>query len=423
MAEEQTAELLSMFMAQEPPKRGVDMKDWGRMPEYISKNLKPLKTIDVQFKDGTSIHVHFEAEKHFIAFQRTIGKEIAPWLSCYRLSDDVDRYGFAKLINQTVTEQTQYVWFPDVEDVEAKHLRYVGRNAALTKPSFPVYIPTKGRYESLFTIKALEEIHVPYKAVVEAQEFDRYCEHGVKPENILVLPHRDKGLVVTRNWIWDHAQKSGVRRFWTFDDNIRSFVRLNRNMKIKVADGTILRVIEDFVDRFENVPIAGMNYDFFAKRRDKLPPYLLNTRVYSNMLIQTDIPYRNEGFYNDDTDLCLRVLKDGLCTIQFYSFLIGKAETMTVKGGMTPHYQGVGRLKMAQELVAKHPDVTTISRKFRNRRPQHNVDYSSFKKNRLKLKQEFIDNPPKGTNNYGMVLREIAKQNEPPDDKAAGASA
>ena len=113
---------------------------------------------------------------------------------------------------------------------------------------------------------------------------------------------------------------------------------LNFNMKIKVADGTILRVIEDFVDRFANIPIAGMHYDFFAKRRGELPPFMLNRRVYSNMLIQTDIPYRNEGFYNDDTDLCLRVLKDGLCTMLFYSFLVGKAETMTVKGGMTPQW-------------------------------------------------------------------------------------
>jgi hypothetical protein len=375
---------------------------WQRgMPEYVSKNLKPLLSIDACFDDETTIHVHFESRVDYFAFQRVLGKEIAPWDSSIRLGS---REAFGKAIGQDITEDTPYVWFPDVENAEAKHLRYACSDDALTKPSFPVYVPTKERYDSLLTIKALEEIHVPYKAVVEAQEFEKYCEQGVKPENILVLPHRDKGLVVTRNWIWDHAQQSGARRFWTFDDNIRGFYRLNRNMKIRVADGTILRVIEDFVDRFENIPIAGMHYDFFAKRRDELPPFLLNRRVYSNMLIQTDIPYRNEGFYNDDTDLCLRVLKDGLCTMLFYSFLIGKAQTMTVKGGMTPNYQGDGRLKMAQELAAKHSDVTTIYKNFK--RSQHLVDYSPFKKNRLKLKQEFMDSPPKGINNYSMVLKE-----------------
>jgi hypothetical protein len=399
MAEKKTAEH-RLFSDEELSSRG--MRVWRGMPEYVSKSLKPLLSVDVCFDDETPIHVHFEKQVDYFAFQRAIGKEIDPWVSSIRLAS---REAFGTAIGQEITEHTGYVWFPDLENTEAKHLRYISSDDALTKPSFPVYVPTKGRYESLFTIKALEEIHVPYKAVVEAQEFDKYVEHGVKPENILVLPHRDKGLVVTRNWIWDHAQQSGARRFWTFDDNIRCFIRLNRNMKIRVGDGTILRVIEDFVDRFENIPIAGMHYDFFAKRRDELPPFMLNRRVYSNMLIQTDIPYRNEGFYNDDTDLCLRVLKDGLCTMLFYSFLIGKAETMTVKGGMTPHYQGDGRLKMAQELVAKHPDVTTIFQKFG--RSQHLVDYSSFKKNKLKLKQEFIDNPPQGVNNYSMVLKEI----------------
>ena len=74
------------------------------------------------------------------------------------------------------------------------------------------------------------------------------------------------------------------------------------------------------------------------------------------MLIKTDIkdykgnPYRNEGFFNDDTDLCLRILKDGYCTILFNAFLIEKSVTMTVKGGLTPYYQGDGRYKMAKEL-------------------------------------------------------------------------
>ncbi len=102
------------------------------------------------------------------------------------------------------------------------------------------------------------------------------------------------------------------------------------------------------------------------------------------MLIKTDAPFRNEGFYNDDTDLCLRVLKAGFCTVQFNAFLIYKAATMTVKGGMTPHYQDDGRYKMAKELADKHPDVVTITQKYG--RYQHQVNYEPFKKNKLILK-------------------------------------
>ena len=264
-------------------------------------------------------------------------------------------------------------------------------------PRFPIFIPSKSRWESRYTMKALDRIGVPFTVFVEAPQFDNYAS-VIPRDRLVTLPHQDKGLVVTRNWIWDYAASRGLERFWTIDDNIIGFYRLNRNLKVPVADGTIFRVIEDFVERYENVPIAGMNYFMFAKRKDKLPPFVRNTRVYSNMLIKTDIPYRNEGFYNDDTDLCLRVLKDGWCTVLFNAFLVCKATTMTVGGGMTPHYEGDGRYRMAEELAKKHPDVAKISWKFG--RWQHNVDYSSFARNELRLKAQVSV----GVNNYGMEL-------------------
>lgn len=276
-------------------------------------------------------------------------------------------------------------------------------------PRFPVFVPTKGRWESRLTIKALEEIGVPYKAVIEAQEYDQYAA-VVNPDNLIVLPHQDKGLVVTRNWIWDYAQSLGVEKFWTFDDNIVKFARLNRNAKIYMGDGTFLYAIEDFALRYVNLPIVGMAYRGFAKQKQKLPPIILNTRVYSNMLIETNARhpitgelFRNEGFYNDDTDLCLRILKAGLCVAQINAFLIQKSPTMTVKGGMTPHYQGDGRFKMAYELYQKHPDVTTITRKWG--RWQHQVNYKPFRGNEL-IKKDGVE-IPEGVNEYGMRLVKV----------------
>jgi hypothetical protein len=277
-------------------------------------------------------------------------------------------------------------------------------------PRFPVFIPTKGRWESRLTIKALETIGVPYTAFIEAQEYEQYAA-VVNPAKLHVMPHRDKGLVVTRNYIWDYAQSIGAERFWTFDDNIANFQRLNKGAKVYMGDGTFLYAIEDFALRYVNLPIVGMAYRGFAKQNQKLPPIILNTRVYSNMLIETNAcdpatgqPFRNEGFYNDDTDLCLRVLKAGLCVAQINAFLIGKQATMTISGGMTPHYQGDGRYKMADELRRKHPDVVTITRKWG--RWQHQVDYRPFKNNRL-IRKPGIEIPD-GPNEYGMKLVKVA---------------
>jgi hypothetical protein len=125
--------------------------------------------------------------------------------------------------------------------------------------------------------------------------------------------------------------------------------------------------------------------------------------VYSCILIQNDLPYRWRGRYNEDTDLSLRALKDGWCTVLFLAFLANKQATMTMQGGNTDElYQDDGRLKMAQSLQAQHPDVVTVTRKWG--RWQHQVDYRPFKANRPILRPGV--QIPTEPNNYGMVLQQ-----------------
>jgi hypothetical protein len=160
--------------------------------------------------------------------------------------------------------------------------------------------------------------------------------------------------------------------------------------------------MEDFAERYENLYISGMQYEMFAPRKKKHPPFILNTRVYSNMLIRTDIPYRNVTFYNDDTDLCLRILKDGHCTLQFCAFLADKIVTMQVKGGMTDYYEKTEKRKQfAVELQRAHPDVVRVVWKFN--RWHHEVNYKPFRKNKLIKKAGVVIQD--GPNNYGMVFK------------------
>ena len=150
-------------------------------------------------------------------------------------------------------------------------------------PKYTIYIPSKGRYDTRLTGKALEEIGVPYKMVVEYQEYDYYAEH-ISHDNLIVLPFSDQGLVSARNWIRQFSMDQGESRHWQIDDNISSFMRLNRNRKIKVSSGTIFRAAEDFTDRYENIAFSGFNYDFFAKARQKIPPFLFNIVLALNSI-------------------------------------------------------------------------------------------------------------------------------------------
>jgi hypothetical protein len=274
-------------------------------------------------------------------------------------------------------------------------------------PRHPVYVISKGRWRQRMTVRALDKMGVPYRLVVEPQEFDDYAAH-IPTERILTLPFSNlgQGSIPARNWVWDHAVSEGHGHHWILDDNIEDFNRLNRNAKPVVRTGAIFAAAEDFVERYENVALSGFNYYSLCKATDKVPPFYLNTRVYSCILIRNDIPYRWRGRYNEDTDLSLRVLKDGWCTILFNAFLAGKVTTMRQRGGNTDDlYAGDGRLLMAQSLVEQHPDVARVSWKFG--RWQHHVDYRQFKRNRLIRR---ADAPiQKGTDEYGMVLGTIPR--------------
>jgi hypothetical protein len=271
------------------------------------------------------------------------------------------------------------------------------------KPKYPIYIISKGRADTGLTYKFLEEMNQPYHIVIEKQEYKQYRKY-IDKEKILVLPFSNlgQGGIPARNWVWEHAIATGSFRHWIMDDNIDGFWRSNHNRRVRVRTPALFRCHEDFIDRYENVAMSGLNYYMFCPDKVIKPPYELNTRIYSCILLRNDLPYRWRGRYNEDTDLSIRILKDGWCTILFMAMLAKKMPTMTMKGGNTEDLYEIenGRLLMAQSLEEQHPDIVTITRKWD--RWQHQVDYSKFKNNKLILKKDV--KIPDGINNYGMRL-------------------
>lgn len=129
---------------------------------------------------------------------------------------------------------------------------------------YPVYIVSKGRWESRLTSKALEKMNVPYHVVIEPQEYDNYAS-VINPEKILVLPFSNlgQGSIPARNWIWEHSKKQGTSRHWILDNNIKGFSRVYESKRYNVTDGLPFRIIEDFTDRYDNLALSGMHYRTF----------------------------------------------------------------------------------------------------------------------------------------------------------------
>jgi hypothetical protein len=271
-------------------------------------------------------------------------------------------------------------------------------------PRFPIFVISKGRADICKTSKALTKMGQHHYVVVEPQELALYEKYIDKSNTILVTPFSNlgQGSIPVRNFVLDEAIRMGAEYHWILDDNIQNFYRVNNGRRIMANTSSIFRACEDFAYRYTNVPISGMNYMTFAIPREGLKPFRLNTRVYSCLLIRNDIKHRWRGKYNEDTDICLRVLKDGDCTILFNAFLIDKQATMTMRGGNADIYkESNGRKDFVVSLQRQHPDVVSLVKKWG--RWHHHVDYSRFSANKLIRKESVLS--VTHTNEYGMSLK------------------
>jgi hypothetical protein len=327
--------------------------DWEGMPEFVARNETAQSRIVVQFRTPE------------------------------------DRRAFLRFLGEK-PDREKSIWWPQVG-----YERQSERDAppASVGPGrFPVYVISKGRWDTLLTVKALERLGLPHFLVVEPQEERRYerAVRGMRCPSVRVLPFSNLGLgsIPARNWVWEDSLGNGDARHWILDDNLDGFYRFNRNRKEKVVRENPLTAAEELAERYTNVALAGLNYEFFVLRRAEYPPFYLNTRVYSCILVNNVVPYRWRGRYNEDTDLALCALKGGWCTILLNAYLAKKMPTMTMTGGNSDElYAGDdGRLLMAESLREQHPDVVSVTRKWG--RWQHHVDYRRFKRNKLKPVQK-----------------------------------
>lgn len=272
------------------------------------------------------------------------------------------------------------------------------------QPQFPIYIPSKDRADLPITIRVLSKYRVPFFVVAEAPQVEQY-ERAVRFHGsygtVLTLdpayqrdydacmdlqPEESRGSGPARNFAWEHALAAGHSHYWCMDDNIQSFWYYNNNHRSHAGDALPIRLMEDFTLRYSNVAMSGPTYYMFAKSKAKWPAFVANHRIYSCNLINTAVPFRWRGRYNEDTILSLDLLKAGYCTILYNAWLQGKMPTGTLPGGNQTEIYADGTLRKSQMLVREHPDVARLTWRFG--RWHHYVDYRPFAQQRLLLRPD-----------------------------------
>ena len=385
-------------------------KEWLGMPEFIQEKKTVFRV--VSFNIGTrKIIVRFNNQEDVDAFSLHSNMMLSSGYNKFTLNNNESNY-LSEVFKQKITNKTKSIWFPFKSHWGLGRKYWISESESNLR--YPVYIVSKGRSANGLTTKALNNMGVDHYIVVESNEEDQYKKNTTA--KILVLPNnyldeyetcdllgssRSKGPGAARNFCIDHSKKLGFKRHWVMDDNIDAFHRLNHNEKYEVKTGATLKAAEDFVDRYTNVPVAGLNYYSFCKKTDPVPAFTINTRIYSCLLIDNNSGFNWRGRYNEDTDLSLRVLKAGYCTIQFNAFLCGKVTTQRMSGGNTKEfYSHEGTLPKSKMIADLHPDVASVVWKFNSW--HHKVDYRPYKSNLLvKSSKEHKE----GIFNYGMELK------------------
>lgn len=331
-----------------------------------------------------------------------------------KVCGETDRDIFSDIFKTKVLPSTKTLWYCE----RPAELKATGiwKSSTINKTKYPLYIISKGRYERRYTENAIKKMNCPYYLVVEEDEYDLYKKHG--GENLLMFSNADKkhftsgiyendaGSIPVRNFIWKHSLKQGHKKHWCIDDNIREFYRFYDNKRSLFHSCAGFRAIEIFSDRYENIKMSGMNYkSFMPELETKRTPIALNTRIYSCILLSNDAnqfmdkkredwqgDFLWRGKYNEDTDLSLRLLKSGMPTALFNTFLCDKMTTMSVKGGNTSSiYQNDGLQKKLDSLLNQHGDVARGTYRFK--KVHHYVDYRPFSHLPLIKKENYTEEP------------------------------
>jgi len=305
-----------------------------------------------------------------------------------------DEAKLSKVLNQKITVKTKAINYPVKESEGDNLLRIIGNRG---NPQYPIYIVSKGRARTCITADHLIKMHVPFRIIIEKSDWDAYAEvYGA--ENLLELDmsyktnydtydshnpnvpkSKSTGPGPARNFAWNHAKNVlGAKWHWVMDDNIFGFTYYKDQKRIKAVDGTLFASAEDFINRYDNIGISGLNYYMFAVPGSKDRPYVDNTRIFSCLLINNAIPIRWAGRYNEDVDICIRAMKEGYSTIQFDAFLAKKGGTQLMAGGNTDaFYASEGTLPKSNMLAYAHPDLSHVQWRFM--RWHHISTFNRFK--------------------------------------------
>jgi hypothetical protein len=213
-----------------------------------------------------------------------------------------------------------------------------------------IYVPSKGRYDvTNKTINLLNKHSANYFVVVEREEESLYLN---LTSRIIVLPESNKGLSYSRSWIKSYSKGIGEKYHWQMDDDITSFCqREYKGKQCIVSPIFAIREVESIVSNYNNVAIAGFNFNAFPPGKN---PIKINKPVYRCTLIKND----NDVYWGDfvpieDVEYSASILMGGYATLLFDHLRVNSPAPGKLKGGLKEIYELSDVVSSAHKRVCK----------------------------------------------------------------------
>lgn len=217
---------------------------------------------------------------------------------------------------------------------------------------YTIYIPSKGRHDSVTTFDLLRESGLDSYIVVEPQDYDDY--HQVYGDRVIMLDENNMGISYSRNYIKQYSKNKGEDFHWQMDDDITKFNYVNKGKRTKETAFKVITTTEEFVDRYENIGGASIAIDTFVFAKNK--PFDLNCMIYGVMLLNSNTPFEFRGV-GEDTDMSIQILEAGMNTITMNVFSFNTKPLGKNKGGNYDWYMNDGKLERLNTLISRYPHL------------------------------------------------------------------
>lgn len=304
----------------------------------------------------------------------------------------------------------------------------------------PVYIPSRGRYKTISThrhfdrvgnhnwyyfvepfeqikyIKALKEegaklakagkvdqgerladeaaFHVvPFDPDIYKEAYDAETNpHGFQYlDDMGWKPGLTTGPGPARNGINEYARSLGQSHYYMMDDDILgfsidsfycqkgTFVKATKTKPEhqRLNPVMVFELFERFLDKFQNVGHAEFEKAGMAMNHRQNKHFSLNSKTYSCIRIQTELPVPWRSRWNDDVEYSLSAERKGYVNVSSKIISYATPDSQSQAGGMTESFAQVGTKDKVAYLVKAYPDVAQLTLNYG--RIHHLVAYSRFK--------------------------------------------